>query len=78
MATGKLKRYSLTLTPLIVLEFPLSWLLFYYGASVESSYYLYILIKLLVLFVRMYLMQSMIGLNCLMYITFTSSSFFTF
>lgn len=68
MATGKLKRYSLTLTPLIVLEFPLSWLLFYYGASVESSYYLYILIKLLVLFVRMYLMQSMIGLNCLMYI----------
>ena len=68
MATGKLKRYSLTLTPLIVLEFPLSWLLFYYGASVESSYYLYILIKLLVLFVRMYLMQSMIGLNCLTYI----------
>lgn len=68
MATGKLKRYSLTLTPLIVLEFPLSWLLFYYGASVESSYYLYIFIKLLVLFVRMYLMQSMIGLNCLMYI----------
>lgn len=68
MATGKLRRYSLTLTPLIVLEFPLSWLLFYYGASVESSYYLYILIKLLVLFVRMYLMQSMIGLNCLMYI----------
>lgn len=68
MATGKLKRYSLTLTPLIVLEFPLSWLLFYYGASVESSYYLYILIKLLVLFVRMYLMQRMIGLNYLMYI----------
>lgn len=68
MATGKLKRYSLTLTPLIVLEFPLSWLLFYYGASVESSYYLYILIKLLVLFVRMYLMQRMIGLNCIMYI----------
>lgn len=68
MATGKLKRYSLTLTSLIVLEFPLSWLLFYYGASVESSYYLYILIKLLVLFVRMYLMQRMIGLNCLMYI----------
>ena len=68
MATGKLRRYSLTLTPLNVLEFPLSWLLFYYGASVESSYYLYILIKLLVLFVRMYLMQSMIGLNCLMYI----------
>lgn len=68
MATGKLKKYSLTLTPLIVLEFPLSWLLFYYGASVESSYYLYILIKLLVLFVRMFLMQSMTGLNCYMYI----------
>lgn len=68
IATGKLKRYSLILTPLIVLEFPLSWLFFYYGASVESSYYLYILIKLLVLFVRMYLMQRMIGLNCLMYI----------
>ena len=68
MATGRLKRYSLTLTPLIVLEFPLSWLLFYYGASVESSYYLYIVIKLLVLFVRMYLMKRLIGLNCFMYI----------
>lgn len=68
MATGKLKRYSLTLTPLIVLEFPLSWLLFYYGASVESSYYLYIVIKIAVLFVRMNLMQRMIGLDWRSYV----------
>ena len=68
MSTGKIKKYSLTLTPIIVLVFPLSWLLFTLGAPVITAYYLYIFIKTVVLFVRMYLMQRMIGLKYGMYI----------
>ena len=68
VATGKMKRYSLTITPLIVLEFPLTLVLFIWGAPVESTYYLYIVIKILVLFLRMYLMQRMVGLNSVLYV----------
>ena len=68
IATGRMKRYSLTITPLIILEFPLTWLLFLWGAPVTSTYFLYIVIKILVLFVRMYLMQKMIGLMATEYI----------
>ena len=68
MATGNIKRYSLVLTPLIILEFPLTWLLFVWGAPVVSTYYLYIFIKVSVLFVRMHLMKKMIGLNSVMYV----------
>lgn len=68
VATGKMKRYSLTITPLIILEFPLTWALFVWGAPVESTYYLYIVIKILVLFLRLYLMQRMVGLNSALYI----------
>ena len=68
MATGSIKKYSLVITPLIVLEFPFTWLLFIWGAPVVSTYYLYIFIKMSVLFVRMYLMKKMINLNITMYI----------
>lgn len=67
MATGKIKRYSLTLTPIIILVFPLSWVLFALGAPIVSTYYLYILIKVSVLFVRMCLMKRMIGLKPVLY-----------
>lgn len=68
VATGKMKTYTLALTPLIILEFPLTWLFFKYGAPVVSTYYIYIIIKILVLFVRMILMQKMINLKVSLYI----------
>ena len=68
-ATGKLKRYSLIITPIGLLEFPLTWLFFAYGAPVVSTYYLYIFVKILVLIARMYLMRDMVGLKVNTYVT---------
>ncbi len=68
-ATGKLKRYSLIITPIGLLEFPLTWLFFAYGAPVASTYYLYIFVKILVLVARMYLMRDMVGLKISTFVT---------
>lgn len=68
MATGKLKKYAFVITSIACLEFPLSWLFFKFGASVVSSYYLYIVVKSTVLVVRMYLLQDMVDLKVKMYI----------
>lgn len=62
MATGHLKKYALIITPIGFLEFPLSWLLFRWGAPVVSTYYLYIAVKAAIIVARMYLLRGMIGL----------------
>ena len=62
-ATGKIRLYALVLTPIGLLEFPLTWVFFFYGASVVSTYYLYIFVKSLVVVARMYLLRDMIGLK---------------
>lgn len=61
MATGKLRKYALIVTPLGALEFPLAWIFFHYGAPVVSAYYLYVVVKILVLVARLYLMRTMLG-----------------
>lgn len=68
MATGKLKRYSIIITSIGLLEFPLAWLLFAYGASPVAAYYTYIVVRILVLIARMFLLESMVGLKVSMYI----------
>ena len=68
-ATGKLKRYSLIITQIGLLEFPLTWLFFAFGAPVVSTYYLYIFVKILVLIARMYLMRDMVDLKVKTFIT---------
>lgn len=67
MATGRIKKYALIVSAVILLEFPLSWIAFSLGGKVEMAYYLFILIKALTLVVRMFLMQNMIGLKVKMF-----------
>ena len=62
-ATGKMKRYALILTPIGLLEFPLTWIFFLMGAPVVSTYYLYIFVKLLVVIARLFLLRDMVGLS---------------
>lgn len=62
-ATGKMRRYSLIITPIGLLEFPLTWIFFAYGAPVVSTYYLYIFVKLLVIAARMFLLRDMVDLK---------------
>ena len=68
MATGRLKKYALVITTIGFLEFPLTWIFFKYGAPVVSTYYLYILVKTMVLIARMFLLQDMVGLHARFYI----------
>lgn len=68
IATGKLKKYSLIITSIGFLEFPLAWAFFAVGMPPAYAYYTYIAIKIVILIVRMYLMESMIGLKTKMYI----------
>ncbi len=63
MASGKIKKYSIILTPIGLIEFPLTWLFFALGSSVVWTYYLYIIVKIIVLVVRAVLVKEFIGLK---------------
>ena len=62
MATGKIRTYSLIIGTLALLDFPLVWVAFSMGSQIEIAYYLYICVKALVIFTRMFLMRRMVGL----------------
>lgn len=68
IATGKLKKYSLVITSIAILEFPLAWVCFVLGAAPAYAYYTYIIVKIVILIARMYLMESMVGLKSSMYV----------
>lgn len=69
MATGKIKKYSLVIGTLGILEFPLVWIAFAAGGAIELAYYLYIVVKAVVILVRMLLMRGMVGMSARMYLT---------
>lgn len=62
IATGKLRKYSLVISSIAILEFPLSWIAFSLGGTIEVCYYIYIAVKASVLLVRMFLLQEMVSL----------------
>lgn len=67
-ATGKIKWYTLIITPIGILVFPLTWIAYSYGMPVESSYYFFICIYLLLDFIRLFLMKSMLNFPVVMFI----------
>lgn len=69
MATGKIKKYSLVIGTLGLLEFPLVWIAFAAGGAIELAYYLYIVVKAVVIIVRMLLMRGMVGMPVRMYLS---------
>ena len=60
MATGKIKKYSIWVTVVGCLVFPLSWVCFKFGAPVESTYIVFIFVYLGVDFVRLWIMRSLL------------------
>lgn len=67
-ATGKIRNYTLIITPLGCLVFPITWLLYKIGLPVESTYYVFIVIYLLLDTVRLFLMKSLIHFPVMMFI----------
>ena len=61
MATGHIKNYSIWITSVGILAFPLTWLVFVLGASAEYAYYVFIAVYVLVEVVRLILMKQMLG-----------------
>jgi O-antigen/teichoic acid export membrane protein len=68
MATGKIRLYSFVIGTLGLLEFPIVWIAFAAGAEIEMAYYLYIVIKAIVIIARMFLMERMVGMPVSEYI----------
>lgn len=68
MATGKIKKYVLTITSVGCLVFPLSWLAYYLGFPVESCYVVFALVYLVVDIVRLFLMKQMLGFPIILFV----------
>ena len=68
MATGKIKKYSIWVTIVGCLVFPLSWVCFKLGAPVESTYIVFILVYLGVDLVRLWTMKSLLNFPVMKFI----------
>lgn len=68
MATGNIKKYSIWITAVGILVFPITWVAYIMGAPVEYAYYAFILIYILVQVVRLYLMKGILGFPPMLYV----------
>ena len=68
MATGNIKNYSILITSVGILAFPLTWLAFSMGAPAEYSYYVFIVVYIAVEIVRLILMKHMLHFPPIMFV----------
>lgn len=69
MATGTIKKYTLWITSVGCLVFPLSYIAFKIGAPVEASYFIFIIIYVIVNAVRLWIMKGLIDFPIKTFIT---------
>lgn len=60
MATGNIKRYSIWISSVGILVFPLTWIAFECGLPVESTYIVFIIVYVGVTIVRLYIMKGLL------------------
>lgn len=60
-ATGKIKKYYLYVAGIGCLVFPISWVLFAIGCPAYTSYIVFAIIYLVLVFVRLWILQGLIG-----------------
>lgn len=68
MATGRIKWYTIIITTVGCLVFPLTWIAFKMGLPVESTYIIYIVVYTLLDIIRLYIMRHLWGFPIMMYI----------
>lgn len=68
MATGNIKKYTIVITLVGLLVFPLSWIAFKIGLPPESCYVVFILVYIAILFTRIYIMKGLIGCPMMLFI----------
>lgn len=62
-ATGKIKKYMIIVGSIEILNFPLTYIAFRMGAPVEVSYYIFIIVYLCLVFIRVFLIKNLISLH---------------
>lgn len=62
-ATGRIKKYQIWVTCIGCLVFPVSWIVFQMGADAWSTYVVYGIIYFILVFVRLFLLRTLIQLN---------------
>jgi O-antigen/teichoic acid export membrane protein len=62
-ATGKIRLYQLFVGTIIIMNIPLSWFVLYLGYPPEAVMYVILFISIVTLFVKLYLLKTMIGLS---------------
>lgn len=68
MATGRIRWYTIIITSVGFLVFPLTWIAFELGMSVESSYIIYIIIYALLDYIRLLIMKRLLNFPIMMYV----------
>lgn len=66
-ATGKIKKYQLTVSVFQLLVFPLTWFAYKLGASPAACYIVNFLCAAMLLFIRLYVMKKMINFSVTSY-----------
>lgn len=69
MATGNLRRYTLWITSIGGLVFPVSYIFYKMGAPVYTSYIVFIVVYLVLDFVRLWIMKGLLNFPVMMFIT---------
>lgn len=67
MATGDIKRYTIIITSVGFLVFPLTWIAFTIGLPAEACYVIYILVYSAIIFVRLRIMQGLMNFPVRLY-----------
>ena len=68
MATGNVKRYSIVVSAVGVLVFPLTWIAFKSGFPAESTYIIFIAVYIGVEVCRLYMMKWLLGFSPMLFV----------
>lgn len=68
LATGKIKKYQIVMSALLSMCFFISWLILSMGGQPETVYYVDCIVYTISMFVRLFLLKRLIGLNIIDYI----------
>ena len=68
-ATGRIRNYTLIITSVGCMVFPITWLLYKWGLPVEITYYVFIIIYLILDVIRLFLMRSLLEFPIKMFVS---------
>ena len=67
-ATGKIRNYTIVITSIGCLVFPVTWILYKCGMPVETAYYVFIVIYFILDVSRLFFMRSLLQFPIRMYV----------